>query len=194
MSGQPEKQARAEAMLGEVAELAVVVTRELVVRLRESEDTQETVALTDAFQKATRVLRLTLALNFKLDRDAAREARDLAREAKGATAQQPAPPAAPAQTAANRIERRKMRVHNLLNRLLWTESEGDSEDYDILFNDLAARLDEAALSPDFETLPIEVLARRMIADMGLSGELTLSLCETPASDGPLPQPPPADTG
>ena len=65
----------------------------------------------------------------------------------------------------------------LLHRLLWNESEGDTEEFDILREDLDARLDEAALSADFETLPIETLARRVIADMGLSGDVTLSLCE-----------------
>lgn len=55
-----------------------------------------------------------------------------------------------------------------MNRLLWNESEGEAEEYDILLDDLSARLDEAALSADFEAIPIEVLARRVIADMGLS--------------------------
>jgi hypothetical protein len=94
------------------------------------------------------------------------------------------------------IEARKTRVSNLVNRLLWNECEGDSEDYEVLFDDLTARLDEAALSADFETLPIETLAQRVIADMGLSGELTLSLSETPAGNAPAARQPPelADTG
>ncbi|HEX3365006.1 hypothetical protein [Phenylobacterium sp.] len=192
MTRKPEKQARAEAMLGELAELALMVTRELAVRVRQSEDVDETVALADAFQKTSRVVRLTLALDFKLERDAARDAKKAAREAE-AVAPPPVPPARP---APSRIEQRKSRVRNLLNRLLWTESEGEEEDYEVLFDDLTARLDEAARSPDFETLPIEVLARRMIADMNLSGDLTLSLCETSTERGEegSRQPPLADTG
>ena len=54
------------------------------------------------------------------------------------------------------------RVSNLLNRLIWNECEGDSEDYEILSDDLDARLEEAARSPDFETLPIEVIAQRVM--------------------------------
>ncbi|WP_293373189.1 hypothetical protein [Phenylobacterium sp.] len=73
-SRQPEKQARAEAMLGELAELALMASRELAVRVRESEDADEIVALAAAFEKSSRVVRLTLALDFKLERDAAREA------------------------------------------------------------------------------------------------------------------------
>jgi len=186
---------RAEAMLGELAELALMMARELAVRVRESEDTEETVALAAAFQKTSRVVRLTLALDFKLERDAAREAQEAAREAEAAKAPAQAAPVTSARPAPNRIEARKTRVRNLLNRLLWTESEGDSEDYEVLAEDLWARLDEAALSPDFETLPIETLAQRMIADMGLSGDLTLSLCEKPQSSvEDAFQPPLADTG
>ncbi|HEX3367181.1 hypothetical protein [Phenylobacterium sp.] len=194
MPRQPEKQARAEAMLGELAELALMVAKELAVRLRESEDVEQTVALADAFQKTSRVVRLTLALDFKLERDAARQAQELAREAEAASSAPP-PPVQPARAAPNPIEQRKSRVRNLLNRLLWTESEGEEEDYEVLCDDLTARLDEAARSPDFETLPIEVLARRMIADMNLSGDLTLSLCETPGEGGDeSSQPQLADTG
>jgi hypothetical protein len=195
MACQPEKRARAEAMLGELAELGLMVARELAVRTRESEDVEQTVALAGAFQKVSRVVRLTVALDFKLERDAARDAQAQAREAEKAQAEAAQQrPAAPAPRAPNPIEARKDRVRNLLNRLLWNECEGDSDEYEVLFDDLSARLDEAALSDDFETLPIEALARRVIADMGLSGELTLSLCEAPA-DGELRRTPePADTG
>ncbi|THD63000.1 hypothetical protein [Phenylobacterium sp.] len=190
-----EKQARAEAMLGEVAELALAMARELAVRARASEDLDETLALTEAFQKTTRVLRLTLALDVKLERAAARDAKDAAREAEAAAARVETIAAmASALPVRDDVWRRKGRVKNLLNRLLWTESEGDEEDFEVLTDDLAARLDEAALSPDFEALPIEVLARRMIADMGLSGAVTLSLCEPPLQDAGGSPPPLADTG
>jgi hypothetical protein len=79
-----------------------------------------------------------------------------------------------------------------VNRLLWTESEGDQEDYEVLVEDLDARLDEAALNPDFETLPIETLTRRVIADMGLTGRFALSLGEPEAP--PRREPQPANTG
>jgi hypothetical protein len=192
MSRQPAKQARAEAMLGELAEVSLMVAKELAARLRESEDVDETVALANAFQKVSRVVRLTLALDFKLDRDATRDARAEAHEAQKAAAEAEA--AAPEHPAPPPHQIRKDRVRNLLNRLLWNEAEGDTEEYDILLDDLSARLDEAALSADFEVIPIEVLARRVIADMGLSGELTLSVSEAPARDVRQRTPEPADTG
>ena len=159
----------------------------------------QTVALAEAFQKVSRVVRLTLALDFKLDRDAARDAKAEARvaekaEADAATQRRLAALGFGEPSSAGPIEARKTRVGNLLNRLIWNECEGDSEDYEVLFDDLNARLEEAARSPDFETLPIETLAQRVIADMGLSGELTLSLSETPANGEPQRTPEPADTG
>jgi hypothetical protein len=183
MAYQTEKQARAEAILGELAELGLMVAKELAVRVRECEDAGQAVALANALQKASRMVRLTLALDRKLDRDAARDAREAEKiEAEKAQAEaQAAPVTAPAAPPRVRspIAARKDRVSNLLYRLLWNESEGDAEEFEILQEDLSARLAEAALSPDFESLPIETLARRMIADMGLAGELTLNLCEPP---------------
>ncbi len=180
MSRAPEKQARAEAMLGELAELGLMVAKDLAVRVRECEDPEQAVALAGAFQKVSRVVRLTLALDFKLERDAAREARAEAQEAQQAEAQAARAAPVPERTP-DPTEVRKTRVRSLVNRLLWNESEGDTEEYDILVDDLTARLDEAALSPDFETLPVETLARRIAADMGLEGEIRLSVSE--------PQPP-----
>jgi hypothetical protein len=201
MSRQPDKQARAEAMLGELAELGLMVARELAVRVRGSEVVEETVALAGAFQKVSRVVRLTLALDAKLEREAARDAAAEAREAKEAAAQAETQAAHEAPTAyeqrqADPVEARKTRVSNLLNRLLWNESEGDSEEFEVLSDDLISRLEEAARCADFTTLPIEVIARRVVADMGLSGELTLSLCEAPPAHVQAPQrtPEPADTG
>jgi hypothetical protein len=192
-----EKRARAGAMLGELAEHGLMVAKELAVRLRECEDAGEAVALANAFQKVSRVVRMTLALDFKLDRDAARDAREAqAIEAERLQAEADAADDAPVTVAsrrANPIEGRKTRVANLLNRLLWTESEGDEYEYEILTDDLTSRLEEAALSPDFETLPIETLVQRIGADMGLSGTLTLSLCEGPPGAAG-PSPPLSDSG
>ncbi|HEX3889010.1 MAG TPA: hypothetical protein VHW05_16070 [Phenylobacterium sp.] len=186
-------------MLGELAELALAMARDLAVRARASEDDADAVALATAFQKTSRVVRLTLALDFKLQRTAAQEARDRAREAAEVAAAEKAA-AVPVYTArpVSAVDARKSRIGNLLNRLLWTESEGDEEDFEVLTEDLTARLNEAARDPDFERLPIEVVARRLARDMGLSGELTLSLHEPAAPEGDAvaspPPPPLADSG
>jgi hypothetical protein len=161
------------------------------------------VTLASALQKISRGVRLTIALDFKLDRDAARDARDEVREAERieaarieaeAEAEDDGAIWTPPAHRPDPVQARKGRIGALLHRLLWNESEGDGEEFEVLQEDLSARLDEAALSPDFETLPIETLARRMIADMKLSGELTLSLCEPPRQGAAASPPPVADTG
>jgi hypothetical protein len=196
MSCQAEKRARAEAILGELAEISLSAAKEILVRLRASEDAQETAVLADALQKISRAARLTVALDFKLDRDAAREAREAQKAQAEAQveAARAAPRPAPVVRPPHPIEARKTRVSNLLSRLLWNESEGDSEEFGILLDDLSARLHEAALSPDFEVTPIETLARRIAADMDLAGDLKLGLCEAPPPAAAPPEPSPVDTG
>jgi hypothetical protein len=192
MSSQSEKQARAEAMLGELAELSLMVAKELAVRLRESEDPEQAVALAGAFQKVSRVVRLTLALNFKLERDAERAAREAEKALADAEAAKPRPVAE--RPPPHPVEVRKERVSNLLYRLLWNESEGDSEEFEVLQEDLNARLDEIALDPTFETTPIEVTVQRLVADMALASPFTLTVGEPPPAKAEGRQPQLADTG
>lgn len=207
MTHNADKRARAEAMLGELAELGLMLARELAVQARETEDPEERVALVAAFQKTSRAVRLTLALDFRLERDAAREAREAEREAQAqaAAAERRDSPAAKAAMAAVRnladpppAERQKTRVRRVLNRLLWNESEGDEEEYDVLVDDLDARLCELSRDPGFTELPIEALAQRLKTDMRLTGELVVTTAQSmiPAHGSPpaAPPRPPADTG
>ena len=186
-----DKRERSEAMLGELAEHALMVAKDLAVRVRESEDVGETVALAEAFQKVSRVVRLTLALDFKLDRDAVRDAREAEKAQAEVIRLQPRP--APEPHVPTAVEARQDRVRGLLNRLLWNESEGEAEDYEMLLEDLDARLEEAARHPGFETLPIEALARRVIADMGLAAP-PFALTLTDPKPAPAREPAPANTG
>lgn len=80
---------------------------------------------------------------------------------------------------------------------VWNEAEGDSDEYEVLFDDLNTRLEWAAETPGFADTPVEVLARRIAADMGLSGELrfTASTPVVSSADGPANRAPQAaDTG
>ncbi len=205
MSDTAAKRERAEQVLGELAELGLMLARDLAVAARAAETTEEKTALVAAFQKTSRAVRLTLALDAQFDRQAARDARDAAREA--------AAQAADARLRESRIMQaaeaahrhltdpapeaiQKRRVRAVLNRLLWTEAEGDPEEYEVLVEDLDARLYEAEDAPGFAEMPIEVLAQKLKADMRLSGELvvTTAAAFTPAN-APAPPPPPlADTG
>jgi hypothetical protein len=202
MSRNAAKQERAEQMLGELAELGLMLARDLATQARAAEEMEEKVALTAAFQKTSRAVRLTLALDFKLTRTAARDAAEAARDAKAEAADaalresrimQAAEAAHLAMTDPTPAEIQKRRVRGVLNRLVWDESEGDQEEYEVLLEDLDARLYEAEDAPGFADLPIEVLAQKLKADMRLSGELVVTTAEklVPANAA---DPPLADTG
>ena len=197
-------------MLGELAELGLMLARDLAVQARAAEDTEDKVALTTAFQKTSRAVRLTLALDFKLERDAARAAREVEMQARDdlAAAQMAAQIVSGrgdskavemAERAIREVtnptprQQQKARVRSVLNRLLWNESEGDREEFEILAEDLDARLDEAAQAEGFADLPIEALAHRLKSDMQLSGDFIVTTADAlrPAN---TPQPPLADTG
>jgi hypothetical protein len=199
MSNDAAKRERAEQMLGELAELGLMLARDLATQARAAEDPQEKVALTAAFQKTSRAVRLTLALDFKLTRTAARDAAEAARDAKAEAddaalrERRAAEMAHFAPAAPTPAEIQKRRVRNVLNRLLWNESEGGQEEYEVLLEDLDARLYEAEDAPGFADLPIEVLAQTLKADMRLSGELVVTTAERLAPAN-APKPPLADTG
>ena len=77
-------------------------------------------------------------------------------------------------TAPSPNQIQKRRVKEAMNRLLWNEAEGDQEEYDVLLEDLDARLYEAEDAEGFADLPIEVLAETLARDMRLSGEMVIT--------------------
>jgi hypothetical protein len=180
MADTAAKRERVEQILGELAELGLMLARDLAAEARGAETPEQKIALAAAFQKTSRTVRLTLALDARLDRDAAREARDAAKADEAADA------ARLSLTQSSPEENQKRRVRSVLNRLLWNEAESDQEDYEVLLEDLDTRLYEA-------DMPIEVLARTLAADMRLTGELVVTTAQTvvPAN---TTDPPLADTG
>ena len=86
-----------------------------------------------------------------------------------------------------------VRIRKLANRLIWSEAEGDSAEYDLLFEELDARLGQAALAEETRHVPVEILARRIAADLGLSGHPALAVFEgahRPAGKPAVVEPPP----
>jgi len=202
MSDATTKRDRVEQILGELAELSLMLARDLAVQARACEDAEEKVALVTAFQKTARTTRLTLALDAQLDRQAARDAREAAKDAQAQAADAALRESRIMKAAEQALgdlrdpspeENQKRRVKGVLNRLLWNESEGDEEEYEVLLEDLDARLCEAEDAPGFADLPIEVLAQKLAADMRLTGELVVTTAQTivPAN---TPASPLADTG
>jgi hypothetical protein len=184
---------RQDAVLAELSELGLSLARELHARALAAETPVEAEKLALAFQRVSRGVRQTLALELKLDRDrraldrevkleelegAIRLAEEAAAEAR-AEARKPDPVDPAIAQHRNLIAARKDRVKGALTRLIWHEAEGDEHEIEILDEDLDYRLREAARREDFLDIPFETLVRQIKADMDLSGDLRLTACETP---------------
>jgi hypothetical protein len=192
MADTPARRERQDAVLAELSELGLTLARDLHARALAAETPQEADRLALAFQRVSRGVRQTFALELKIERArrvAEREDAQAAAEAQRA-AVQAAREAEPSfmQQRDTPTDRRKSRVRNALTRLIWQEAEGDEDEIEILDADLETRLYEASLREDFLDLPIETVIRQLKSDMGLSGELRITACDAP----PSPNPPPPD--
>jgi hypothetical protein len=86
MSGPTEMAQRRQAALSELVELGMALARDQQARALAAETAEEAQALGAAFNQTARAVRLALALEVRLTRDLAREAREAARETRELTA------------------------------------------------------------------------------------------------------------
>jgi hypothetical protein len=121
-------------MLGELAEMALVLARDLKEAALVAKTTDEKVRLADAFQKVGRGVRQSLALHAKMERDAQ-------------AAQCEAGP--PADQIKARREGRAARIKSEVERLIWTEREKLEEEPYVLRNRLTELLAAEARSETF---------------------------------------------
>ena len=121
-----------------------------------TEDAGALCGLIAALGKAGRALRMSIALETKLIRDAAREAREA--EALKASA------------AGRAVETRRARVAGAVDRMIWTEL--DPHDAQVATGELHERLDAEALDEGFADEPVEAQIERIAGLLGLSGEPT----------------------
>lgn len=186
---------RQDAVLAELSELGLTLARELHARALAAETTAEAEKLALAFQRVSRGVRQTFALELKIERErraAEREARDAEIQAARRQAlrlpyedEADDEPVDPELAEHQRqVGDRWRRVRGALNRLMWDEADGDEHEFEVLSEDLEARLDEVALRADFLDLPIDSLIRQIKADMGLSGDLRITACEAPTPNTP----------
>lgn len=121
-----------------------------------TEDAGALCGLIAALGKAGRALRMSIALETKLIRDAARDAREA--EALKASA------------AGRAVETRRARVAGAVDRMIWTEL--DPHDAQVATGELHERLDAEALDEGFADEPVEAQIERIAGLLGLSGEPT----------------------
>ena len=148
-----EKRERQDRILAELSELGLALAQKLQASAMIAEDVSETAELSLAFQRVSRSVRQTLALEAKFDRDrqtAEREDREVAKRAE-----------------TLRAARRKAQVRLAVERCVWSEADGDEAEN--LLSDLDDRLELDTLSDAFAgDDPIEVHIARLCAELGLS--------------------------
>lgn len=167
MSTPAEMAERHSRILSELAELGLSLARSLHERAVAAEDEEVAADLTLAFQRTSRSVRQTLALEAKLERDRLKEAQlrrdeDARRREDAARVKEPL------------IRERKAVLRDRLDALVWSEAEREAEDSEaeealigFIETELDAYLEEAALSDDFLKDSIESQVARICAELEL---------------------------
>jgi hypothetical protein len=133
--------------------IGISLARDLHACALAEPDPKATAETALAFHRVSRSVRQSMALEAKLKRDLARQDQKARAEA--------------VQAAETRVRTRKAQVRAAVERLIWTEAEGD-EEAERLIDELGEHLDEAALHQGFADDPVEIHIARLRADLGLS--------------------------
>jgi len=153
MATTSEKRERQDRILAELSELGLELARDLQACALAADEASAKADLSLAFQRTSRSVRQTLALEAKLERDrqtAEREDREVAKRAEGF-----------------RAARRKAQVRLAVERCVWSEAEGDEAE--TLIADLDDYLERDALADAFSgDDPVETHIARVCAELGVT--------------------------
>ena len=146
------KQDRQDRILAELSELGLALARDLQACALAADDIATKSELGLAFQRVSRAVRQTLALEAKLERDRQRDARDDLADA--------------GQAREDRAERRKAQVRMAVKRCVLDVHDGF--DADNLLGDLEERLEEDGLYDLFAgTDDIDAHIVRLCEELGV---------------------------
>ena len=148
-------------VLSELTELGLSVARDLEARCRSAASREDAEGLALAFHRIARSVRLTLALEARLERDRRSGWRDERAH------------------AAHRVQVRKAQVRAALARCVYTEREADEAE--ALLDEVEERLEDDALFDAFLEGPVEACIARIRKDLGLPPD-------PPANDQAPPEP------
>ena len=168
-------------MLGRLSELGMSLAEGMhaqVATAMEAGDPKAVAELTLTFHRVSRSVRQSIALEAKLVRDAARAEREAADEAERKRTAILRDPVA--------MVRRKAAVREAIERLIWTEREG--EEAEELLDLLETRLAPGGLDDEVYLEPLEDHIARLCADLGLP------LPDPPQPQAPALTPAPPDSG
>jgi hypothetical protein len=164
MSDAAEMIERHDRVLAELTQLGLMVTRALAARAPQVETLEEQAVLAMAFQRVSRSVRQTLALEDRL-----RRLREADARAAIVTAEQ--------KTKAVRKQRHDQ-VRACVARLIWTEAEGSEGDH--LCDALDELLDEDLLYDDFADETLEAHIARVCAVLGVANPFPTETETSPA--------------
>jgi hypothetical protein len=156
-------------MLGEFAELALTLARDLHKDALAAEDPAEKVRLAEAFHSMGRGMRQSLALHARLERDD----RQLEADPR------------PAQDRQERRVRRKAEVKAGIERLIWTERERLEEEPYLLRVRLGSLLAAEAETEGFPDEDPQAVIARIGQMLGLSPSRPVHGAGGPSADEPM---------
>jgi hypothetical protein len=151
--------------LTELAELGMTLARDLHARALAAKDATSAGDLALAFHRISRSVRQTMALEARLDR----EHRLVLREAAQAAARE----------RLDRVQKKRSILRDAMAPLVWTEAEGDEDDYEALLEQVEAFVFKISNEDDFLDIPIEACIARIRIDFGLAAA---ALVERDAED------------
>ena len=152
MSCPTEMADRHARMLGELAELGLTLAREVHGRAAAAESAEDVQGLSLAFHRVSRCVRMTLALEARLERDRRQGVKD---EADAA-----------AQQARGIVSTRKAQVRAAVTRAVMSERE--EEEAEPLLFAIEDRIDEASLYEGFLGEPVGAQILRLCAELGVA--------------------------
>ena len=161
---------RHAAALARVAEVAERLAMKHADRAIETDDPKVEASATAAFQKATRVMRQSMALEAKLIRDALQGAREAKRRAEWAN-------------VTSTYERRRQ-IETTVEHLIRSEPNSDTER---LCDELDDLLDLEELTETFLAEDLAAQVTRLCQALGLKGIEVLAVLPGTPSEPPAPQ-------
>jgi hypothetical protein len=167
MSVAPETPEPQDRALAELLELGMAAAREVQARLLAAEDAKAVCELSLAFNRVSRAVRQTVALQAKVGRERRREGRDAAAETRRAD--------------EARASRRQLQLRTAVERRIWTEAEGDEAER--LIDELDDLVSEEALHDGFGQEPVAAHIARICTDLGLAGPPPLGAVAPQATEG-----------
>lgn len=138
--------------LAELLELGMAAAREVQARLLAAEDAKAVCDLGLAFNRVSRAVRQTIALQAKVGRERRREGREAAAEGRRGD--------------EARASRRQLQVRTAVERRIWTEAEDDEAER--LIDELDDLVSEEALYDGFGQEPLAAHVARICGDLGLA--------------------------